>query len=782
MLPNVLSMSPLIWTGLLSLMVALPVLIHLINMLRHRRVKWAAMDFLLVSHSRNRNWVWLRQLLLLMSRIAMLLVILLMIAQIGCHNDDLAQLESRQTIHHYVLLDDSFSMGERNAGQRLFDRALNTLQVLGTRIGVRQNQRMSLLRFSEAQLALARLSDADDSESDNTYRVADIYDLPANSELVERIQQQQTEIEISDLSVTAEAGLDLIDRWIRDRPHESAVVYVVSDFRQQDWSKATPLQEVTRRLAAEGTRLHFINCARSTSGNLTLTRLEPVHGMHIAGVPTFMRLSVQNQSGETARSVQVRLQQTEYPARNSDRFEPGEWTAIPTELPTVLFDEIEPGQEATQQFPIHFPSDGFHVVTALLQDDPLPNDNQRDCVIDCRPGVNLLIVEDGSASQAYYLQSAFQPGRRRTGFTTSQRSYAEFQRMSFDELSAFDAIAMLAPQRFSSDAIQRLRDYVRTGGGLTIYLGPDSDTAFLNASLHEGGDGLVPIPLDSLVELDERLDESVADIIPMPNGLFRAFADAQTSLLDLVTLKQYYRPPAGWEPDPENRIEVLARVRTLDGDPLIVTRPYGDGATCLVTTSCAPDWNDWSANPTFVVSTLLLQESLVRNNYARLNREVGDVLEQNLGKSEGNPQIRVAPPSTPKQLIDTTAIEMDTGNKVLRIGEPSQVPWSAATASAGVYSAWLTSATERISVFRWSTFVDADEGKLAKASSESLLREFAVARPRLEFWDEISSDARRDFSSSLANWFLILALAILILEQALAYFTSFHPTRRRIQS
>ena len=46
-------------------LIALPMLIHLINMMRHRQIEWAAMEFLLVSQKRNRTWVMLKQLLLL---------------------------------------------------------------------------------------------------------------------------------------------------------------------------------------------------------------------------------------------------------------------------------------------------------------------------------------------------------------------------------------------------------------------------------------------------------------------------------------------------------------------------------------------------------------------------------------------------------------------------------------------------------------------------------------------------------------------------------------------
>ena len=58
--------SALTWGFLLALV---PLLIHLINMMRHRRVKWAAMEFLLASYKKHRKWIWLKQLLLLFAEL-----------------------------------------------------------------------------------------------------------------------------------------------------------------------------------------------------------------------------------------------------------------------------------------------------------------------------------------------------------------------------------------------------------------------------------------------------------------------------------------------------------------------------------------------------------------------------------------------------------------------------------------------------------------------------------------------------------------------------------------
>ena len=110
MFTNLFTSSPAVWGGLIAGLVALPILIHLINLVRHKTIDWAAMEFLLKSHRKNRNWVWLKQMLLLLSRIAILLLGLFLLSQVGCENDRIAALLGGRSTHHYVLVDDIFSM------------------------------------------------------------------------------------------------------------------------------------------------------------------------------------------------------------------------------------------------------------------------------------------------------------------------------------------------------------------------------------------------------------------------------------------------------------------------------------------------------------------------------------------------------------------------------------------------------------------------------------------------------------------------------------------------
>ena len=118
----------LTWGFLLAL---LPLLIHLINLMRRRRVQWAAMDFLMRSYKKHRRWIWLKQFLLLLTRMAAIALVVAMLAQWITQRQWLALFGSTTT-HHFVLLDDSYSMAEQSGGASAFDRAKQAIGDIAT--------------------------------------------------------------------------------------------------------------------------------------------------------------------------------------------------------------------------------------------------------------------------------------------------------------------------------------------------------------------------------------------------------------------------------------------------------------------------------------------------------------------------------------------------------------------------------------------------------------------------------------------------------------------------
>ena len=61
-------------------LISVPIIIHLINRMRFRRVRWAAMEFLLKSQRRNRRRLIIEQILLLALRCLLVLLVVVLVS------------------------------------------------------------------------------------------------------------------------------------------------------------------------------------------------------------------------------------------------------------------------------------------------------------------------------------------------------------------------------------------------------------------------------------------------------------------------------------------------------------------------------------------------------------------------------------------------------------------------------------------------------------------------------------------------------------------------------
>src|SRR5713226_5491185 len=88
-------------------MISSPILIHLINRMRFKRLRWAAMEFLLKSQKRNRRRLIIEQMLLLLLRCLLIALAGLLLARfIGFTFGNTYEQKANL---HVVNLDDSLS-------------------------------------------------------------------------------------------------------------------------------------------------------------------------------------------------------------------------------------------------------------------------------------------------------------------------------------------------------------------------------------------------------------------------------------------------------------------------------------------------------------------------------------------------------------------------------------------------------------------------------------------------------------------------------------------------
>ena len=228
-------------------LVLVPLLIHLINLMRQKRVKWAAMEFLLKSNKKHRRWVWLKQLFLLLLRMLVVAAVVAMLA--GLVTNEQASILGGTATHHFILLDDSISMADRSSGGRAFDQANQALQRIAEQVAKQPtDQKVTLLRFSQATKAMGEGESAVDMNA-----------VTVDSEFVETMEQASRQFDVMQLAVGAAPALELAEKLISNAAEKSRVAYVLSDFRDAQWNQSSELKEALRSLRQADCNVHLIH-------------------------------------------------------------------------------------------------------------------------------------------------------------------------------------------------------------------------------------------------------------------------------------------------------------------------------------------------------------------------------------------------------------------------------------------------------------------------------------------------------------------------------------------
>src|SRR3954462_4689738 len=87
-------------------LISSPILIHLINRMRFKRIRWAAMEFLLKSQKKNQRRMIIEQLILLLLRILLVLLAGFLVARF------LYGGNAPRGATHVIIIDDTLSMND----------------------------------------------------------------------------------------------------------------------------------------------------------------------------------------------------------------------------------------------------------------------------------------------------------------------------------------------------------------------------------------------------------------------------------------------------------------------------------------------------------------------------------------------------------------------------------------------------------------------------------------------------------------------------------------------
>lgn len=719
-------------------LIAIPLLIHLINLRRHRRVQWAAMDFLLESQKRNKKWIFLRQLMLLLLRTAAIALVVFMLAGPEL-KFQWGRFFGQGTTHHLVLLDDSYSMSDSWDQVSAFGEAKRVIgQLLDQATQQPGNQKLTLIRFSQAS-ELTAGAEADNIEQPLTRQ--------SYEAIIAKLNKQTVAESDAGPSAAIQAALSLPET----ADAETRIVYLISDFRKDPWQTDAETAQLLSQLRDQAAQLQLIQCVDQTRPNLAITSLEPESGIRAAGVETWMQVTVANYGSEPALGMTATVLQDGH------------------KLPAVQFEKIPAGESVTRRFRVTFGSAGAHQLQAILESDSVEIDNTRYFACFTPPEFPVLII-DGSrqGDDGYYLRTALSPGGSSKPGWSPEIQRPEFLRQH-DQLDKFAAICLLDVPRLDEPEIVALENYVKQGGGLGIFLGMRSQQPFYNERLYRDGEGLMPVPLAKPTQLLSSAEQNTPDIEVTKHPLFRVFGGQRNSFLAIAAVNFYYAVESGWRLPENGETTVLARLR--NGAPFIVDKKLGDGHVVVQLSKLSPKpsdigiWTNWSLNPVFPVYANELIGYLSSSRRQLEQREVGSELVLEFLEAKYEPEAEIRAPRGKGTGNENVTPQMKDGSYIVDAGR-SEV--------SGVWEFELRARDGSAEQRLMAVNVAEGEGDLNHLDRDGLAKPLAGIDYEFTLASQMTTTGATIAGFKLSDTFLYVLIGALVIEQWLAYRTSYH--------
>jgi hypothetical protein len=750
------------WPGVA--LVAAPIIIHLINRLRYRKVRFAAMEFLLQSEQKNRRRVLLEQLLLLLLRILIVLAIVALIARLILDQQHLSLFQGAQT-HHVVLLDDSGSMRDRVGDETAFDRAKAVISRL-----VSDGAR----RPGANKLTLLLLSQPDSTYSNLGERTID---GPFVQELATKLDALRCTHQRGDLL----AGLEAAQTRLSGDPAAATYLHVLSDFRSSDWLGSRSATGVLQSLSEANVTINFVRSVSEPHENLAVVDLTGAVEVAAAGIPVELVAAVQNFGTREATNVRLSV------------------TADGQSLPlNLLFEAIPAGERVERRFEVEFDTPGKHRVAVSLESDALEPDNVRYLTLDV-PLENDVLIVDGTPGgvEGLYVADALAADRSVTGYAPVVMDVDGLRRTN---LTGYQSIYLLNVPELPPDALKLVDNFVAGGGALVWFLGDSVRPAFYNETLYAQS-GLFPVPLAIAPQtLDHPETSTGPDVLVDDHPMFRILSGQDNPFIDVVRVNRFYpvdeslRSEEG-EPNGEREdasaakdVRVLARLRTRD--PLILEHTHGEGKIVTFLTSAGPlpspeggVWNNWAsgpAAPSYAVIQLELQKYIARRDRLQPRRTVGEPIVEELLRRDFQEDVEIITPQDDLVALKAAAPQAVGENADLSDEELAALPWEAVfreTDTPGVYVVRrFDNAGQPLET--WMAYnVPIEESPLAIAEDEALREQFGSDVEVTIQQAETSDWIRSESPGQDVRWWLLAGLLLLFVgEQALAYRLGYHST------
>lgn len=416
---------------------SVPIIIHLLNRRRVKRVKFSSLEFLDEVNKQRMRRINLRRILILILRTLAIVALVFAFARPTLRSGLLFAGSMPKNV--VVCLDASYSMGAAMESGTAFDAAKAIANDIVDEAG--GSDAINVVAFSKQATAL----------------------LEQGTRNKGVVKGALIRVELSSETTSIRAGVDRALELIEKSDVEGGEIYVVSDFRASDDSSF-----VDEAALPANVRVYFIPVYEDEVDNVSIDRV---------GVPRKLL-----RPGEV---VKISVTATNH-ARQADASVPLE-IVVDGDRKAEQVIKLAPSATQTVTFPLSLAEPGRYHGRVAKNRDRLPPDDDRFFLIEVSNTISVTVITgrrratnaDSPVPSVFYVEKALNP--RGTSEGEFDVRVIDERDVTASSLPAGGVVVWVDPQNLESKRMALLQRHVQRGGGLLVFLG-NADGAMLNSS------------------------------------------------------------------------------------------------------------------------------------------------------------------------------------------------------------------------------------------------------------------------------------------------------------
>ncbi len=568
---------------------SIPLVIHLLNRERARRLVFSTVRFIRMSHQTNVQRHRLKRLLLLLMRILMLILLGLAFARPFFAEDPATAPELGGVRNAVIILDTSYSMQYEDVFALAKKEAINRLDSL------------------ESADAVALILSADKARKI----------LPIDSEH----NHIRTAIESAETTNYTTDYLDAIqtaDEILKAVSVGQKQIYLVADLQKSGWENFLE----TDRLSPD-VNIEFVDVAEEQPDNRAVTNINVPPIVLIEQKDTELVARIHNFSSEPVEKLPVTL------------------FIDDNKVDTTQLD-IAPGNSADAAFKvkINLQSESAHTGWVEIDNEALKIDNRRYFTVQSMKSIKTHCV-NGEQKRSDIEDETFFLTRAvlNIGDAGAPIDYTESTTFpSTASLKQYDVLILANVSQITAAEAERLKTYVNGGGGLIITLGDQVDSNVYQQHLAGTENSLLPCTIMQAVGDPIGKDQfQVIASVDYRHPIFMPFNNPNHGDFAKARFYRYYQTVP------------IADATTIaafdDGNPALLEKIYGTGRVLFFTSTIDREWNDLPIHAVYLpflheaIKYLALKQAGKTPDY-----HVGDGVEYNGSQDSAGKEVAVFDP------------------------------------------------------------------------------------------------------------------------------------------